>query len=417
MKRNYLLVILAATLVVVSLQACSNRPQRSAPGLTATPAPPGKSYADYINDSLTFYSAGDYQRSLEAAQSALQLQPNSALAHNNVCAAYNALKQWDKAIEACQKAVAIQPDFELAKNNLRAAQQAQTSGLPAPQVTPQQTAAVPAAADPWTAAINESLAYYQAGDYPKSIAAAQSALQLQPNSAVAYITICAGYNQMKQWDQAIEACQKALAIDPNSTLAKSNLAMAQAAGLSPAGGPTPTKSYEDYINDGLAFYNAGDYQKSVEAAQSALQLQPDSALAYNNICAAYNALQQWDQAIQACQQALVIQPDYERAKNNLRAAQQPAAVPAAGDPWTAAINESLATYQAGDYPKSIEAAQKALAVKPDSALAYNNICAAYNALQQWDQAIAACLRALDIDPSFELAKSNLGVAVIAKQKQ
>ena len=239
--------------------------------------------------------------------------------------------------------------------------------------------------------INDSLALYNAGDYQKSIAAAQSALQLQPNSAVAYITICAGHNQMKQWDQAIEACQKALAIDPNSTLAKSNLAMAQAAGLSPAGGPTPTKSYEDYINDGLAFYNAGDYQKSVEAAHSALQLQPNSALAYNNICAAYNQLQQWDQAIEACGRALAIQPDFKRARNNLRAAQEartpgtpssqvtpqpPSTAPDAGDPWTAAINESLATYQAGDYPKSIEAAQKALAVRPDSAIAYNNICAA-----------------------------------------
>ena len=56
-------------------------------------------------------------------------------------------------------------------------------------------------------------------------------------------------------------------------------------------------------------------------------------------------------------------------------------------------------------------------VKPDSALAYNNICAAYNALKQWDDAIAACERALVIDPDFELAKNNLGVAVQAKQSQ
>jgi len=107
---------------------------------------------------------------------------------------------------------------------------------------------------------------------------------------VAYNNICAAYNQLQQWDQAIAACQRALVIQPDFELAKNNLAAAQAGGASPAGGPTPTKSYADYINDSLAFYTAGDYQKSVEAAQAALQVQPDSAVAYNNICAAYNQL-------------------------------------------------------------------------------------------------------------------------------
>ena len=196
--------------------------------------------------------------------------------------------------------------------------------------------------------------------------------------------------------------------------------------------PPVIRSYEDYINDSLAFYNAGEYQKSVEAAQGALQLQPDSAIAYNNICAAYNRLQQWDQAMTACGKALASDPNFELAKNNLGEAltartagmpssqitpQQPAATPDAGDLWTAAINESLTYYQAGDYQKSLEAAQKALEVKPDSALAYNNICAAHNALKQWDNAIAACERALVIDADFELAKNNLGVAVQAKQSQ
>jgi tetratricopeptide (TPR) repeat protein len=319
MKRNYPLVILAAALVAVSLQACSH--PSPAQDVAATSAPPIRSHDDYINDSLAFYNAGEYQKSVEAAQSALQLQPDSAVAYNNICAAYNQLQQWDKAIEACGRALAIQPDYERAKNNLR---------------------------------------------------------------------------------------------------------IAQAAGVMPA------KSHDDYINDSLALYNAGEYQKSVEAAQSALQLQPDSAIAYNNICAAYNQLKEWDKAIEACQKTLAIQPDFERAKNNLGEAlraktagtpsaqdtpQPPAAAPDAGERWTAAISESLTYYQAGDYEKSIEAAQKALAVKPDSALAYNNICAAYNQLKEWDKAIDACGRALVIDPNFELAKNNLGVAVLAKQNQ
>jgi tetratricopeptide (TPR) repeat protein len=273
--------------------------------------------------------------------------------------------------------------------------------------------------------IDLSLALYNSQQYQKSIEAAQEALKLEPNSAVAYNNICAAYNQLQQWDKAIPACQKALAIDPNSALARNNLAAAQAAGISLIDDPIPTKSYEEYLNDSLALYNAGEYQKVVAAAQAALRLQPDSAIAYNNICAAYNQLTQWDQAITACQKALAIAPSFELAKNNLGAAlkarplelpatpvasSQSAVTPNAGDPWTAAINESLTYYQAGDYQKSLEAAQKALATKPDSALAHNNICAAYNQLKHWDRAIEACQRALTIDPNFELAKNNLRAA-------
>ena len=51
MKRNYLLVILAAALVL--LQGCSNRP---------------KSYGESIDLSLALYNSQQYQKSIEAAQ-------------------------------------------------------------------------------------------------------------------------------------------------------------------------------------------------------------------------------------------------------------------------------------------------------------------------------------------------------------
>jgi protein O-mannosyl-transferase len=208
MPRNRLLLILVATLVMASLQACSNRSQ----GPAASPtAPSSKSYEEYINDSLAFYNAGEYQKSVEAGQTALQLQPRSAVAYNNICAAYNQLKQFDKAVEACAQALLIQPDFALAKGN--ALQAAQGAGM------------MPAGS--YEAYINESLKLHNAGEYQKSIEAAQGALLLKPDSAVAYNNICAAYNELKQWDKAIEACQKALAIAPDLQRAKNNLRVAQ----------------------------------------------------------------------------------------------------------------------------------------------------------------------------------------------
>ena len=68
--------------------------------------------------SFRYYEAGQFARSIDAAEEALKLKPDYGLAYNNICAAYNELKQWDKAIEAGEKAVRLIPNNPLAKNNL-----------------------------------------------------------------------------------------------------------------------------------------------------------------------------------------------------------------------------------------------------------------------------------------------------------
>jgi protein O-mannosyl-transferase len=72
----------------------------------------------YIDLSLCYYQAGDYEGSVQAAQEALKLKPDYGLAYNNICAACNAMNQWDRAIEAGEKATAINPEDRLARNNL-----------------------------------------------------------------------------------------------------------------------------------------------------------------------------------------------------------------------------------------------------------------------------------------------------------
>ncbi len=74
---------------------------------------------NYINLSLTQYNQKNYKGCIATCLKALELNPNSAIAYNNICSAYNAMKQWKKASEACEKAVAINPNFERAKNNLK----------------------------------------------------------------------------------------------------------------------------------------------------------------------------------------------------------------------------------------------------------------------------------------------------------
>jgi tetratricopeptide (TPR) repeat protein len=71
---------------------------------------------------------------------------------------------------------------------------------------------------------------------------------------------------------------------------------------------------------------------------------------------------------------------------------------------------SLAYYGNNQFDKCIEASRQALKMRPTSVQAYNNICIAYVRLGKRNSAIEACESALAIDPHFELARNNLGLA-------
>lgn len=74
------------------------------------------------------------------------------------------------------------------------------------------------------------------------------------------------------------------------------------------------------------------------------------------------------------------------------------------------IELSLAYYNDRLFEKCIEAANKALSLKPDYDLAYNNICAAYNELKQWSKAAEAAEKGLKINPQNKLLQGNLNVS-------
>ena len=72
----------------------------------------------FLDLSLTYYHAGNYEESVDAARAALRLRPNYAEAWNNIAAARQFQERWDDAIQAAEAALRIKPDFPLAKNNL-----------------------------------------------------------------------------------------------------------------------------------------------------------------------------------------------------------------------------------------------------------------------------------------------------------
>lgn len=72
-----------------------------------------------------------------------------------------------------------------------------------------------------------------------------------------------------------------------------------------------------YIELSEKLYLNSQYEKAVDVCIQLLKFAPNNKLAYNNMCASYNQLKEWDLAKTACQNALTIDPNFQIAKNNL----------------------------------------------------------------------------------------------------
>lgn len=160
--------------------------------------------------------------------------------------------------------------------------------------------------------------YYQEGKYQQCIIAAEQAIMLKPNYADAYNNLGCAYTMLEQYDRAADALQKALSINPGYELAKNNLILTKAHRNISGDAITGKRSTaDDYLNQSLLYYNQRQYDLCIAACLSALQLKPDYDLPYNNLCAAYNNLGEWDQAIETANKGLKINPNNERIKSNL----------------------------------------------------------------------------------------------------
>ena len=85
------------------------------------PNPVGRGHDDYIAASVKLFDAGMYGESLLASRLALTTDPESAVAHYNICAVHLFEERWAEAMRACEAAIRLQPHYPAARENLRLA--------------------------------------------------------------------------------------------------------------------------------------------------------------------------------------------------------------------------------------------------------------------------------------------------------
>lgn len=137
--------------------------------------------------------------------------------------------------------------------------------------------------------------------------------------------------------------------------------------------------------------------EALESHDRAIALAPSYTLALYNRCVVLIALERYSEAVESCDSAL---------KGDGRWGQ--------ATPAQALMNQGLALRRLRRYQEALVDYDRALALKPDYALAWNNRGVVLLDLGRNAEAEAAFNRALELDPNNSLARRNLD---IVRQRQ
>jgi superkiller protein 3 len=175
--------------------------------------------------------------------------------------------------------------------------------------------------------------------------------QVEKFSADEYVTRGYNANENGLYELAIENYQKALAINPNYAMA--------------------------YNNMGNTYRNLENYNEAIRCFQKAIAIDPNFAWAYNNMGIVYDKLKNYNEAIRRYQKAIDINPNYAKVYYNM----------------------GIAYDDLGNYNEAIQRYQTAIAIDPKYAKAYNNMGSVYKALGNYKEAIRCWQKAAQLGHS------------------
>jgi len=149
----------------------------------------------------------------------------------------------------------------------------------------------------------------------------------------------------------------------------------------------PTFS-EAYSNRGLCQYNLKNFDKGIADYSKSAELDPKNPVIYNNRGDAYYRKQQFNEAIEDYDRALALNPKYLKAF----------------------YNRGLAYACLQDYEKAVEDFTEVVKLNSSFSEAYHIRGLAYDYLNQLDKAIADYDKAIELNPQFTEAVNHRDIA-------
>ena len=271
------------------------------------------------------------------------------------------------------------------------------TATPLPTATPRPTATAPPTATPLPTAtpsptplplaewVEEGDALLQQSDFAGAEAAYRRVIEAEASYSSAY----AGLSRVYLWqtgreDDALAQAQKAVELAPDSAVAYAVLARAQAAQKAPgeavAAGEQAVELDEKSATAQAALARAylldRQYEAARQAAEQAVTLDPELAKAYHSLGRYYRETADFARARAAFEQAIALEPTFA--------------------PWHVTLGHLWAL--AEDYDRAIAHFQQALELAPDYVPAILGLAYAAMEHRDYEEAEAQIQRAIELVP-------------------
>ncbi len=265
------------------------------------------------------------------------------------------------------------------------------------------------------------LAYAGLEKFDDAIAAYQRAIASAPDSAYTYAALGSAYANIHRYAEALEAYKIAVALDADDKMIHHQLGnvyskrgehaaairhQRQAVALAPRFGAA-------HYQLGLLYAHEKRWDDAITAYRTAYQQDPTLVEALYNLAQAYRRIGDTTAAreqMERFQERKAVLDPLHQLRGALQRTQDPT------ERAQILTNIGRRYLKDGNYEKAVWEYQKALAMNPQLAPAYNGIGIAYTMLEKYSEAIDAQQKALALQPDFVEAHAGLGLAYLKQNR-
>jgi len=285
----------------------------------------------YLHLGAAYYALGQPEQAIDHIQKHIKLQPGSAVAYISLGNVYASMEQRQKAIECYAKAAELQPkdatpyycigiihcqlgNYRAAIDNFKIALDLQPHS---------EAIAKFSLADVY---INMGAAYIELKQYKQAVLSCLKAIELEPKDVKAYNNLGVAYASLGRYDSAIEHFKHASKLQPSNASTHFNLGV--------------IFSRLDKRNEAVSHFSRIIHEDDTDDIQSSplevvyaqlrqpgdfimtrdqvVEIQPDEeATAHSTLAEAYSSKEQYRIALLSYRRAIELQPDSAMAYYNL----------------------------------------------------------------------------------------------------
>ncbi|MDJ0903534.1 MAG: tetratricopeptide repeat protein [Xenococcus sp. MO_188.B8] len=239
--------------------------------------PPANTINTPKEKAVARLSSHTIQSQLNISDRVATTENNSAAIYLQQALGYRAAAKWSEAIQACETALKLNPKLVEAYKIL-------------------------------------GDAYQKLGKFSTAIGYYGQAIAMKPDFPKAYANLGSLYAQQEKWQQALDYYQKALELKPDLAGVYSHIARVKKH-LHPQA--TEVNAAGIYLEQALAYLEEAKWPETIQACETALQLNPKLVEAYKVLGDASQRLGKFSSAIGYYGQAIAMKPDFPEAYANL----------------------------------------------------------------------------------------------------